>query len=87
MAVLQAMAAGTPCVLTDIPAFEPLHEVAAIAGVDDVDGLSEKLLELATNKERRQELSEDGYELVKQEYSIKKTAQEYAKIYSEITRD
>jgi glycosyltransferase involved in cell wall biosynthesis len=84
MAVLQAMAAEKPCVLTDIPAFEAFKNAASFVSVDDAEALSEAFLDLSDNEEKRKRLSRSGHRLVREEYSMEKTVQEYAEIYNRI---
>lgn len=84
MAVLQAMAASTPCVLTDIPSFEPFEDVAVFVEKDDVNTLADVIIELASSKPRRYKFGERGQGLVEAKYSITKTAREYAELYEEI---
>lgn len=84
MAVLQAMAAVTPCVLSEIPPFEPFRDVAEFAEVDNVEEMSNVIKGLANDEDYRKDLGKRSQELVRNEYSIQKTAQEYAELYAKI---
>lgn len=85
VAVAEAMAVGTPCVLSDIDVFEEVYGAAALRHpVDDVDALADRLVELAQNDTEREKLGKEGKELVKDRYSLRRTAKAYADCYREI---
>lgn len=81
-AALEAMALGTACVYSDIPAFrEPFEEVAKFHPVDDPKLLADEIATLLSNSEERSRLGAAGSQLVRERYTMRRTAEEYADIY------
>jgi glycosyltransferase involved in cell wall biosynthesis len=67
LAVAEAMAAGLPCIISDLPALREVYDSAALF-VDPVNvaELSDAMLLVLLNAERREELREKGMRHVKQ---------------------
>lgn len=84
VAALEAMALGTPCVLSDIPVFREVYDDAALYhSIDDPQSVAEQLFYLiehpskyAVYKDRGQELSDS--------YTLEKTVLEYTDLYKSI---
>jgi glycosyltransferase involved in cell wall biosynthesis len=67
LTVLEAMATGLPCILTNIPALrENFHPAAVFVEPRDPEQLSRTILALLTNPEKSQELGQKGQKLAKQ---------------------
>jgi len=84
VAVGEAMALSTPCVLSDIEVFTELYgEAGLFHPVDDTDALADHLVEVAENKELRERMGEESYRCA-QGYSMETIAEDYATLYREI---
>lgn len=82
VAVAEAMATGTPCVLSDIPVFHEVYDDAALFHtVGDHLDLADKMTELQSETEVRRRLSRKGDQLVRSNYSIEFTVDEYLDLY------
>jgi glycosyltransferase involved in cell wall biosynthesis len=67
LTVLEAMATGLPCILTNIPALrENFDPPAVFVEPQDPEQLSRAILALLSNPEKRQELGQKGRKLAKQ---------------------
>ena len=67
LAVLEAMAAGLPCILSDIPALrENFHSAAVFVEPQNPSQLAQAILTLLSNPEKRRKLACKGQKLVKQ---------------------
>jgi glycosyltransferase involved in cell wall biosynthesis len=85
-AATEAMAVGTPCVLSDIQAFhEPFEGVAKFHPVGDVAAMSDRIRELLVDETTREEFGTAGKERVEARFTVRKTAEEYERIYREVT--
>ncbi|EMA11188.1 glycosyltransferase [Haloarcula vallismortis ATCC 29715] len=84
-AVAEALAAETATVLSDIETFRELYDGAALYHeVDNVDGLTDCLETLLSDKSRREALARAGRSLVEEKYTIKTVAQQYGTLYDDI---
>jgi len=83
-AALQAMAAGVPCVFSDIPSFRTQYpdEVATFHNPESVLGLVEGLCSAIEHGDR---MGDKGKEFVSDNYSIEKMAEEYEDVYEKIS--
>jgi glycosyltransferase involved in cell wall biosynthesis len=85
VAVPEAMATGTPCLLSDISVFRELYGgAAAFHAVDDAAALADELVGLAENPARRTRLVETGRGLVTSRYTLAATAHWYARTYRDV---
>lgn len=83
VAALEALAAGNPCVFSDIPPFrDPFADVARFHPVDDAEALAAELVDLAASPAVRSELAERGHEHVIEEYSLQSTVDSYLELYA-----
>lgn len=83
ISVMEAMAQGTPCVLSSIDVFREVYGDAAMYHpVNDVETLSNRILSLAENPGLREEYREKGLTL-SEDHTFSKTAKEYVDIYQE----
>jgi glycosyltransferase involved in cell wall biosynthesis len=65
LAIVEAMAAGLPCILSDLPAIkENFHSTAVFVTPGDVGGLAQSVLDLLSDPEKCRELAENGQKLV-----------------------
>jgi glycosyltransferase involved in cell wall biosynthesis len=65
LAIVEAMAAGLPCILSDLPAIkENFHSTAVFVTPGDVGGLAQTVLDLLSDPEKCRELAENGQKLV-----------------------
>jgi len=86
VAVAEAMATGTPCVLSDIDVFEELYRgPARFHPVDDVGALADRLERLVRDADLRERLGEESRTLVEQEYDIETTAEQYAALFRDLS--
>jgi glycosyltransferase involved in cell wall biosynthesis len=84
-AAVEALGAKNPCVFSDIdPFLIPYKNVALFHRLDDVNDLAERLMELAENPNIRDFYAQKGRELVEQNYTLKRIARQYVKLYEEI---
>lgn len=85
VAVPEAMVAGTPCLLSDIPVFRELYDgAAAYHAVDDETALADELVALARDEDRRATLVDEGRALVRSRYTLAATARRYAATYRDV---
>ncbi|WP_238478818.1 glycosyltransferase family 4 protein [Natranaeroarchaeum sulfidigenes] len=87
VAALEAMAAKTGCVFSNIEAFTPFSDVASIHDRGSSKMLAEKICGLAENESKRMSLSDEAKKLVKNKYSLESTAKSYLKEYCHIDND
>jgi len=82
-AVLQAMAAGAPCILSDIPSFRSQYpeDVAVFHPTESVDGLVDALFEVFQSNDS---FGERGFTFVSNNHSIEQMAQEYEAVYDDL---
>jgi glycosyltransferase involved in cell wall biosynthesis len=86
VAVAEAMATGTPCVLSDIDVFKELYRgPARFHPVDDVGALADRLERLVRDADLRERLGEESRTLVEQEYDIETTAEQYAALFRDLS--
>jgi|GEM_PF-511716 glycosyltransferase involved in cell wall biosynthesis len=84
-AAVEAMSVGTPCLFSDIQAFhEPFEGVAAFHAVGDHEGLADQLVSLLSDRAGLEQLGERGRQRVDERFTIKNTAESYARLYHEI---
>ena len=83
LAVIEAMACAKPVILSDIPILKEFanekNSIQIEAG--DVNQLTEAILNLYKNKERRLSLGKQSHQYVLQNFNIQKAGKEYAEIY------
>ncbi len=84
VAALEAMAAGNACIFSDIDAFRPFQDVSVFHEPESVSELKNKLIQLSEDQDRRQKLTNKSKELVNKKYTMKKTAQEYNRLYKNL---
>jgi glycosyltransferase involved in cell wall biosynthesis len=88
VAALEAMAIGNACVFSDIDEFvEPFGDQAQFHKTDVPESLKDRLLALARDQEERIKYSERASALVEDQYSLRQTANQYSKLYSQIIQD
>jgi glycosyltransferase involved in cell wall biosynthesis len=84
-AVAEALATGTPTVLSDIDVFHELYgKTVLYHGVDEVSELTKALETLVNSKQERARLAQAGRKLVEERYTIEAVASEYATLYESI---
>lgn len=85
VAVVEAMAAGLPVVISDIPIF---HEVVGDPGVyfdpSDSNKLAERILDLADDAEYRRRKGGAARKRARAKFSLERTAEEYYNIYKDV---
>jgi phosphatidylinositol alpha-mannosyltransferase len=84
--LLEAMAAGTAIVASDLPGYRAVarpDEDAVLVAPEDVDGLAKALNELLDDPARRAELVASGRTRA-QDYAMPKLAKAYAEIYASL---
>ena len=89
MAVLEAMAQGLSCVVTDIPAICDIHkpgQTALVVPKDDVNAFAAALDELALDKEQRQRLGAAARRRIEESFTIEREAAAHQQLYLEMAR-
>lgn len=85
MAVIEAMANGIPILTTNISTMpEVLGENCKLVNPGDVEALAESILELCSNKEKRDYISAMEYDRAKNKFSMEKNTQRLLDIYCEL---
>ncbi|XGI84218.1 glycosyltransferase family 4 protein [Halorutilales archaeon Cl-col2-1] len=83
-AAVEAMSLGSACIFSDIGEFKHSYEGAALFHpVDDSETLSERVVELTENPEKRKELGKKARERAK-DYSTENISEEYVDLYEEV---
>lgn len=86
VAVAEAMATQTPCILSDIPTFrEVFGSAAQYHTVDDHVDLAEQIIDLLSDSGKRDYLGRHGKDLVENRYTLQETAFQYRLLYDSIT--
>lgn len=84
VAVLEAMALGTPCVLSDIRVFREVYDDAALYhSIDNPQSLAEQLFHLIDHPSEYAAY-EDRTQALSASYTLEKTARKYADLYDSI---
>jgi glycosyltransferase involved in cell wall biosynthesis len=87
LTVVEAMALGLPCVLSDLPALkENFHSTAVFVKPRDVDGLAQAIMSLLTDDEKRKMLGERGRSLARQ-FSWENVAKKELKVLQSMLSD
>lgn len=84
MSVMEAMSYGVPVITTNVGGVPQLIENGVdgiLIDVDDVEGLSDSLLELASFPERRAELGLAGRMRIEESFSVRSSIDELVDIY------
>lgn len=85
-AILEAMNAGVPLVVTDVGGNRDLAETHTVCGrvlrYGDSDGFSDAILELMENKELLEEFSDSAVKKVQDEFDLKKLALDVFNAYN-----
>jgi glycosyltransferase involved in cell wall biosynthesis len=87
VAVLEAMACGLPCVVTDIPAMSDIHEpgqTGLVVAQNDVRAFSLALDELAQDPQRRRLLGERARRRIEEFFSTETEAIDYQHFYLDL---
>lgn len=87
MVVTEALAQGTPVVASDIPGYRAVmtEHTGLLVPPDDVDALTEGVVDLLADETRRQAFGEAGHRLVLERYSWDDVARRLARIYELVT--
>ena len=84
-AAVEAMGLGSACVFSAIAPFtEPYADVALFHPVDDADALADRLVTLAEQPGRRDDLGTAARNLVEARYTMESVARQYADLYAEV---
>jgi len=89
VAVLQAMAARKPVILTDIHPFREAIDdgvCGKLVPVRDPEAITKAILELKKNRKIAREMGEAGRKKVIENFSIQKTVENYEKLYNQLLK-
>ncbi len=81
---LEASAARVPCVVSNSPVFSFIEDGVTGLKVDDLEGWENCLTKLIEDKNLRNTLSNNGYELVFNNYNLEKEIGIWARAYREV---
>ncbi len=89
---LEAMACGIPVVVTNVGncaeiALDPDGQSGFVVEPKDYITMSEKILELAKNKDLWYTFSENGRRVVREKYTLSKMIESYLNLYKEVLRN
>lgn len=90
VAVLQAMVARKPVILTDIPQFREAIDdgvCGKLVPVRDPEAIAKTILELKNNPKVAKEMGEAGRKRVIEKFSIQKTVENYGKLYDKLLKE
>ena len=84
--LLEAMACGKACVVSDISGIEEVveNDSAAKFAIGDSDALAETILSLLRDDKKRRKFEKRALLRIREEYSQEKAIERYIKIYNEI---
>ena len=84
--VAEAMAAGLPCILSNLPALkENFHSAAVFVKPNDVEGFAQAILSLSLDPDKCRELKRRGKKLVKQ-FSWETVAEKKLEIFKSLVK-
>lgn len=87
VALLEAMALGLPCIVTDIPAMLDIHQpgkTALVVPRDNVDAFAAALDELALDQDQRRRLGETGRKQIEERFTIERETSDHQRLYLEL---
>ena len=86
LAVVEAMACKKPVIISDLPILQELanDQNAIIIEKDNVQKLTDAILDLYQNPEKRQALGQSGRKFCEENFDIKKVAAKYEEIYNKL---
>ena len=85
--VLEAMASGIPCVLTNVPGHTEIIENGVngfLVDVEDAQGLAQRIVELAADKVLVKGLTQCAYETIEEKFSIETRIYKLSQVYREL---
>ena len=86
-ALLEAMAHGLPCIVTDIPGNNDViqnRENGILIKADDVEGLAQAIVSLAVDGKSRKKLGQQARQTVETRYSLTGVAKQYMQLYESL---
>ena len=87
MSLMEYLARGVPCVVTDIgSAKEIVKDAALVVKPQNSQAIAKGINKLIEDKKLRQELSKKAKALVKEKYSMKHTVDRLEEIYSKLSK-
>jgi glycosyltransferase involved in cell wall biosynthesis len=87
VALLEAMAHGLPCVVTDIPAMSDIHiagQTALVVPKDDVNAFAAALDALAADVEKRRRLGDAARKHIEERFTVEREATAHQQVYFEM---
>ncbi|MGI9424895.1 MAG: glycosyltransferase [Hyphomicrobiaceae bacterium] len=87
LVVIEAMAAGIPVIATDVGGLSEMlkdRQTGMLVPPGDARSLANRMLELASDKEKRYRLGERGRENAKAHYSLERMIRDYSEIYESL---
>ena len=84
-ALIEAMAAGLPCVVSDIPGNRELEETGLLVPINEPEALAKAIERLLSDSNSAHRLAQAGYELVAREYDESVEKAGWEKLFSTLS--
>jgi glycosyltransferase involved in cell wall biosynthesis len=90
VSLIEAQAAGIPIIATNVGGIKDIileDKTGYIVNTDDIDGFAEKLWELIENKNKRQEMSQNGWSFVEEKFQYTKLIKNMDEYYKSLLKE
>lgn len=90
VSLIEAQAAGVPVISTDVGGVRDIvsqNETGLIVGLFEVESYADGLLNLINNKEKRQKMSQNGWNYVREKFHYKRLCADMENLYVELLKN